>query len=89
MTIVSPAVTPAERAQYTGSAECLSCHPQFAEQLESHHGQTLNPVSPATHGDRFRKEGKLKDTANDVVYEPGVSSTSCVLRASSGGNTAM
>jgi predicted CXXCH cytochrome family protein len=51
-----------ERQAYVGSQECVSCHPDLAGQLQSHHARTLAPVG--TPDDvRFRTPAGTHDNA--------------------------
>lgn len=74
-------VTPEEREDYLGSAECLSCHPDEAEQLASHHARTLSRTTAESDGERFGDSRPVRDEENGVVYSASVRGQECVLTA--------
>ncbi|MFN3649573.1 MAG: multiheme c-type cytochrome [Armatimonadota bacterium] len=73
-----------ELDQYAGSQECISCHPDYAGQLQTHHALTLANVSAEVDGPRFQRPSGLKDNYYDVTYTTRLKGSECVLEATSG-----
>lgn len=77
-------VTAAERKEFTGTAVCLECHAEYAEQADSHHGTTLRPVEGGEESPRFRVPAAVKDPVHGVSYSAGIRGRRHFVRASMG-----
>ena len=70
--------------QFVGSAQCISCHPDQAGQLQSRHARTLARTNPQLHGVRFRKSPSISDPLEGIDYKTAIVGDRCVLKAFDG-----